>query len=45
MTLPGSLATRTETTPTAQRREVHASISGELDRINKDIFARLGVKA
>ena len=34
-----------ETTPTAQRREVHASISGELDRINKDIFARLGVKA
>lgn len=34
-----------ETTPTAQRREIHASISGELDRINKDIFARLGVKA
>lgn len=34
-----------ETTPTAQRREVHSSISGELDRINKDVFARLGVKA
>lgn len=34
-----------ETTPTAQRREVHAAISGELDRINKDVFARLGVKA
>ena len=34
-----------ETTPTAQRREIHSSISGELDRINKDIFARLGVKA
>ena len=33
-----------ETTPTAQRREVHSSISGELDRINKDVFARLGVK-
>lgn len=34
-----------EITPTAQRREVHSSISGELDRINKDVFARLGVKA
>ncbi len=34
-----------ETTPTAQRREVHSAISGELDRINKDVFARLGVKA
>ena len=34
-----------EITPTAQRREVHASISGELDRINQDVFARLGVKA
>jgi beta-glucosidase-like glycosyl hydrolase len=34
-----------EITPTAQRREVHASISGELDRINRDVFARLGVKA
>ena len=34
-----------ETTPTAQRREVHSSISDELDRINKDVFARLGVKA
>ena len=34
-----------ETTPTAQRREVHSSISGELDRINKAVFARLGVKA
>ncbi|WP_295651788.1 DUF6474 family protein [uncultured Dietzia sp.] len=33
-----------ETTPTSQRREVHSSISGELDRINKDVFARLGVK-
>lgn len=33
-----------EITPTAQRREVHSSISGELDRINKDVFARLGVK-
>ena len=34
-----------EATPTAQRREVHASISGELDRVNKDVLARLGVRA
>lgn len=34
-----------EISPTAKRREIHASISGELDRVNKDIFARLGVKA
>nr|WP_279629909.1 DUF6474 family protein [Dietzia lutea] len=34
-----------ETTPTAQRREIHSSISGELDRVNKDVLARLGVKA
>ena len=34
-----------ENTPTAQRREVHSSISDELDRVNKDIFARLGVTA
>ncbi|MDV8002057.1 DUF6474 family protein [Rhodococcus sp. IEGM 1408] len=34
-----------ESTPTAQRREVHTAISGELDRVNKDVFARLGVKA
>ena len=34
-----------ETTPTAERREVHAAISGELDRVNKDVLARLGVKA
>ena len=34
-----------ETTPTGQRREVHASISGELDRVNKDVLARLGVRA
>jgi len=34
-----------ETTPTAQRREVHSAISGELDRVNKDILARLGVTA
>ena len=34
-----------ENTPTAQRREVHSAISGELDRVNKDILARLGVKA
>lgn len=34
-----------ESTPTAQRREVHSAISGELDRVNKDVFARLGVKA
>ncbi|WP_244192627.1 DUF6474 family protein [Dietzia lutea] len=33
-----------ETTPTAQRREIHSSISGELDRVNKDVLARLGVK-
>lgn len=33
-----------ETTPTAQRREVHSAISGELDRVNKDILARLGVR-
>ncbi|WP_341867184.1 hypothetical protein [Dietzia lutea] len=26
---------RRETTPTAQRREIHSSISGELDRVNK----------
>ncbi|AVZ38322.1 MULTISPECIES: DUF6474 family protein [unclassified Dietzia] len=32
-----------ETTPTAQRREVHSAISGELDRVNKDVLARLGV--
>mgnify|MGYP001412524785 FL=1 len=32
-----------ETTPTAQRREIHAAISGELDRVNKDVLARLGV--
>ena len=29
--------------PTAQRREIHAAISGELDRVNKDVLARLGV--
>lgn len=34
-----------ETTPTARRREVHAAISGELDRVNKDVLARLGVKS
>ncbi|HJC29132.1 MAG TPA: hypothetical protein H9759_07040 [Candidatus Dietzia intestinipullorum] len=34
-----------ENTPTSRRREVHAAISGELDRINQDILARLGVKA
>lgn len=34
-----------ETTPTAQRREIHSAISGELDRVNKDVLARLGVKA
>lgn len=34
-----------ESTPTAKRREVHTAISGELDRVNKDVFARLGVKA
>lgn len=34
-----------ETTPTAKRREVHSAISGELDRVNKDILARLGVRA
>lgn len=34
-----------EATPTAQRREVHSAISGELDRVNKDVLARLGVKA
>ncbi len=34
-----------ESTPTAQRREVHSSISGELDRVHKDVLARLGVKA
>lgn len=34
-----------ETTPTAKRRAVHAAISGELDRVNKDVLARLGVKA
>lgn len=32
-----------ETTPTSQRREVHSAISGELDRVNKDVLARLGV--
>jgi hypothetical protein len=32
-----------ETTPTAKRREVHSAISGELDRVSKDVFARLGV--
>lgn len=34
-----------ESTPTAKRREIHSSISGELDRVNKDILARLGVRA
>lgn len=34
-----------ESTPTSQRRAVHTAISGELDRVNKDVFARLGVKA
>ena len=34
-----------ETAPTSERREVHSAISGELDRVNKDILARLGVKA
>ena len=34
-----------ETTPTAQRREIHSAISSELDRVNKDVLARLGVKA
>lgn len=34
-----------ETTPTAERREIHAAISGELDRVNKDVLARLGVTA
>ena len=33
-----------ETTPTARRREIHSAISGELDRVDKDVFARLGVK-
>ena len=34
-----------ETTPTSERREVHKAISGELDRINRDTLARLGVRA
>lgn len=34
-----------ESTPTAQRREVHSAISTELDRVNKDVLARLGVQA
>lgn len=34
-----------ESVPTAERRNVHKSISGELDRINRDVLARLGVKA
>lgn len=34
-----------ESVPTAERRNVHRSISGELDRINRDVLARLGVKA
>ena len=34
-----------EITPTSQRREIHASISRELDRIDRDVFARLGVTA
>lgn len=34
-----------ESTPTARRREVHTAISGELDRVNKDVLARLGVRA
>lgn len=33
-----------ETIPTSERRNVHKSISGELDRVNRDVLARLGVK-
>lgn len=33
-----------EVMPTAQRREVHKSIAGEIDRVNRDVLARLGVK-
>lgn len=34
-----------ESTPTRQRREVHSAISGEIDRVNRDILARLGVSS
>ena len=34
-----------ETIPTAERRNVHKSIAGELDRVNRDVLARLGVKS
>ena len=34
-----------ESIPTAERRNVHKSISGELDRVNRDVLARLGVKS
>ena len=34
-----------ETVPTAERREIHKSISGEIDRLHRDALAHLGVTA
>ena len=34
-----------ETVPTYERREIHKSISGEIDRLNRDVLAHLGVTA